>query len=84
MGEKENIDIKDFFNKCNHFDWYYLYSKEHFIIDEGNRKRKELLRVAETSKILLKIYNAWHKHYFTGEFWGSRKAPKPKIEDYLI
>ncbi len=67
----------EFWEQCQSFDWYYLYSDDHRVYKAGKAGEKALLETAERDPHLMEIYEGWVKHMTSGPAFGTERLPKP-------
>lgn len=72
------MTLQEFYDKCAAFDWYYEYSDDHRVWQRGCTAHDALRAEAASDPAKSEIYQAWHKHMFTGEPWKSERAPRPE------
>lgn len=71
-----------FFNKCENHDWFYAYSDDRRKYVAGQRAGAALVTESKTSDTHAEIYNAWHRHVFSGDLFGKPAMPRPVWEDF--
>lgn len=72
-----------FWHKAKNFDWYYEFSDDHSVWLRGNANKAKLKETArELGDEAVAILEAWSKHFFTGESWGTDKAEAPPMPEY--
>lgn len=69
---------EEFYDKCASHDWYHAYSDDHNVWRRGEAAEHELRKIAATDERLQSIFDQWRDHMFTGEAYGSERAPKPE------
>lgn len=76
---------KQYFNKCQNFDWYYDFSDDYFgVALPGKQAEQQLIDAYMCFPEWKPIYMAWHNYYFSGDDWGIDKAEKPEYNDFGI
>jgi len=78
------ITLEDYFKALQKHDWYFKNSDDHTAFKNGHADRQLLDSIAarEGGKFKEMLHD-FNEHYFTGQPWGTIKAPKPKLEGYL-
>jgi hypothetical protein len=76
------MNIQEYFEACQQFDWFYDYSDDHRVYTRESANEKKLTDEAELDPIKKNIFNDWSKYMFSGESWRTVKAPKPILENY--
>jgi hypothetical protein len=72
-----NSVTQGFYDRCESFDWYYEYSDDHRVWQRGCAAHDALRAEAISDPEKDVIYQAWHKHMFSGVEFGTDKAPRP-------
>ena len=68
---------QEFYDRCATFDWYYDYSDDHRVWQRGCAVHDALRAEAASDPAKALIYHAWREYMFSGEEWGTEKAPQP-------
>ena len=79
----QNLEIEPYYALLRKHDWYYENSDSHQKYQDGHAFLKMLNELAATEKIYKQMLDDFHNHYFSGEPWGTKKKPFPKLEKYL-
>ena len=74
----------EYFSACATHDWYYAFSEDMRVYRAGSSAESNLKGEAKSDKVKQAIYDAWHDYYFSGQAFGTEKAPKPEIQDFDI
>lgn len=69
----------EFYAQLNQHDWYYHYSDDHRVYQRGCDAEGRLRTIASKDPKLKELYDGFKAHYFSGDGFGSEKAPKPKM-----
>lgn len=77
------MTIEEFFNACKGFDWFYAMSDDHRAWQRGSIGERKLKNEAKTDPTKQMMYEHWHNYMFSGDPWGTAKAPEPKLKDYI-
>lgn len=77
------MDLTEFFNACQHHDWYYHFSDDHGVWSRGGAAERKLKSEAATDETKQAILDAWREFYFSGESFGKPRAPRPRLGDYV-
>lgn len=77
MSKKGKISLKDYWNMLDRHDWHYDCSDDHRIWASGLGNEKKLLSIATQSADHKKLYEAFRRHYFSGEAFGTPQQPQP-------
>ena len=72
------MKLKDFWIELNKHDWYYDFSDDHSVWQRGQKRKDELVAMSQESPQNKALYDKMAKHWFSGEPWGTEKAPKPE------
>lgn len=72
------MNAQEFYDACEKLDWHYAMSDDHRVWTRGIEANDKLMDQAPLGSENRAIYDAWHKHIFSGEPWGTPKAPKPE------
>jgi hypothetical protein len=76
------MNIKEYFEACKNFDWYYSFSDDHRVYTRESANEKKLVAEYKNDPIKEKIFKDWSKHVFSGKGWSTAQAPKPELENY--
>lgn len=76
------MNIKEFFEACQTFDWYYSFSDDGRVWNTWEKREKELQKEYMTDPIKEKIFNDWQNYVFSGSESNGRGYIKPKLENY--
>lgn len=82
MVNKE--EIKEFFELCRTHDWFYSFSDDGRIYRKGLSELSTIIAQAKKDPMFDKIYTDWSKYVTSGKAYGTRRRPKPLVEDYII
>ncbi|CAL9992434.1 hypothetical protein VPHD479_0334 [Vibrio phage D479] len=77
-------DVEIFFDQCASFDWYHEFSDDHSKWLEGSRALAQLEATARAREVFREIYIDWRVYMFSGENFGTERAPKPNIKNYTV
>lgn len=69
--------LRKFYDRLKNHDWYYTFSDDFGVWQLGNAAEAELKAMAQLSPEHAALYNGFSQHYFSGESWGTPKAPLP-------
>lgn len=81
--KKQKLEIEPYFALLRHHDWYYEMSDSHETFKKGSGTLQVLTELAATHKVYGKMFDDFKAYYFSGEPWGTKKPPMPKLSDYL-
>jgi len=76
------MTLLEFYDALNSHDWYFEFSDDHRIWRAGRAYLDRLEVAARESKQHQILFDAFAKHYFSGEPWKTPKAPFPERKDY--
>lgn len=68
---------QEFYDRCAQHDWYYDYSDDGSVWRAGRADRSEIERLAHEHGHEA-ILAEWTRHMFSGQPWGTDKAPRPE------
>jgi hypothetical protein len=74
---KDKVSLTEYWDMLNSHDWYYDFSDDHSVWKAGVANRDKLNTIARQSDDHKKLRDDFSKHYFSGEPWGTERAPKP-------
>lgn len=69
------MTLKEYFDMCNGFDWFYDYSDDHRVWERGFKGDRELGALANIHGFK-EVYMDFRYRYTRGEI------PRPQLEDY--
>lgn len=69
-----------FFQTCERADWHYDYSDDIHMWRRGKEQMEALKVQAATDPVLQAIYDAWRAYFYTGQAYGTVKAPRPALD----
>ena len=69
--------LKDYYDMLERHDWYYHYSDDGRVYEQGQRAHASLLSIANASAEHKALFEAYSNHMFTGDPWKTERAPKP-------
>lgn len=72
------MNIQDFYKKLQVHDWTYMFSDDHSVWLRGKEADAELAREAQSIDGGNELMQAFGKHIFSGEAYGTPKAPYPE------
>lgn len=75
--------IEEYFKQLEDHDWYYEWSDSHSVYTAGSESLRVISEIAASDKTAGKMFDAFRGHYFSGQAFGTKRTPKPKIEDFL-
>jgi hypothetical protein len=70
-------ELRDFWDRCNRFDWYYDFSDDAYVWRKANEERKALKLLAATNLELQIILDGFAKHYSVSEKVKTAKPVRP-------
>jgi hypothetical protein len=70
-------DLRSFYDRCQHHDWYCEYSDDYSVTKRGYVAFDKLNAEADTDPAKRAILTAWRAHMFSGKPWNTEKAPRP-------
>lgn len=65
------------YDALENFDWFYDYSDDPRVAERGRQERAKLEKQVAQTEGGQELYDAFKDHMFSGEPWGTEKAPKP-------
>lgn len=71
------VTLQQYWDSLNRHDWYYDYSDDHSVWQRGSAELSRLRAMSKQSPEHTAMFEGFKKHYFSGESWGTEKAPKP-------
>jgi len=71
------MNLPEFYDQLDRHDWYYEWSDDHGVWERGSSDANRLAQIAKESPVHQKLHNDFTEHKFSGESWGTEKAPKP-------
>ena len=74
--------IVKYFNNCANHDWYFEFSENSVIYNNG-KSNEIYLKSFHDIPIYKKIYFDWSDYIFSGESYGTEKREKPNVENYI-
>lgn len=74
---------KEFFEKCQNFDWFYEMSDDHRIWQNGERNKSYLKSLCENNPLFLRIWTDWQNYKYSGSSFGTIKLSVPALENYI-
>lgn len=77
------MEIQEYFEKLESHDWHYEFSDDHNVWKKGHEEHRRLTEVSGQSDIHERMYLAFVNYHSSGEAFGTAKAPKPKLSDFL-
>jgi hypothetical protein len=72
------VTLTEFYDACARFDWFYEMSDDHRVWSAGPAARHKLLEEAKTEPAKMQVFDAWQRHVFSGEPFGTQKVTKPE------
>jgi|GEM_PF-896302 len=72
------MDLEQYWEKLNNFDWFYEYSDDHSVWQRGRIAASKIAAIAIESPEHRALYDGFYKHHFSGKSFGTEKAPKPE------
>lgn len=76
------MTVVEFFNACSGFDWFYEMSDDHRVWSAGHARRQILLAESKTDPVKEAMWEAWAKHKYSGEPWGTEQLPPPQRSEF--
>ena len=71
--------LAEFWDMLNAHDWYYNFSDDGRVWREGEKAQGRLRTIAAAGGMAyMTMIDAFSKHAFSGESWGTARAPKPE------
>lgn len=78
-----SMALSKFYEELLHHDWYYEMSDDGSVYRKGQEQHNILLEVAKSKGgEYQRMFDDFQKHFFTGQPWGTKKAPRPELENY--
>lgn len=84
----DEVTPDEFFDLCERFDWFYDWSDDHSIWKTWNKRHRFLREVIAYHKRRMSvepyqaIYQAFERHHYSGEPWGTEKNAVPKRDNF--
>jgi hypothetical protein len=72
------VSLLEFYEMLERHDWYYPFSDDGRVYNNGKRAEDTLHKIASQSSEHKELFDAFEKHFFTGEPWNNERAPKPE------
>lgn len=74
------MTLKQYYHALNRHDWYFYDSDDPAVRRKGQLDRDNLVEFARLKgKKFVEMFNAFHKHMFSGLPWGDEtQHPKPE------
>lgn len=69
---------REFYDRCEKFDWFYAMSDDGRVYNAGKREHQELLALTETDPALAAIYGFWYAYMFSGPAFETERGPRPE------
>lgn len=77
------MTLSEFYSKLENHDWYYMFSDDVNVHTEGFWSEHYLFRIADGNPEFIDLYERFKLHHFSGEGFGTERAPKPVRLDQL-
>ena len=74
---KKDVSLTEYWDMLNCHDWYYDFSDDHRVWRAGQENMQKLRLLSQQSPEHGKLLSDFNKHYFSGDPWGTERAPKP-------
>lgn len=74
----ERMTSRQFWDACNHFDWFYEMSDDASVWRKGEAAQALLLTHAPAGSENRRIWDGFTAHHYSGEPWKTDKKPKPE------
>lgn len=71
------IPLRTFWQMLDQFDWYYAFSDDSVVFREGHNAESRLYALSAQSPEHRALFEAFHRHMFSGPAWETEQAPKP-------
>lgn len=71
------MELQEYYEELGKHDWFYQYSDDHSVWRHGESARARLASIANQSPEHRALWDGFNKHMFSGDAWGTEKAPKP-------
>lgn len=78
MTQENKVPLAEFYDMIDSFDWSYMMSDDHGVWQRGSARESRLLSIAKQSPEHQALWDAFHKHRWSGDHMGTEKAPKPE------
>lgn len=72
------MGLAEYWDNLNRHDWYYQFSDDHGVWCAGESDAGRLAALAMLSNEHKAMHEQFTKHYYSGEAWGTPRAPKPE------
>lgn len=72
------MTVTKFYEYCEEFDWYYMYSDDNRVFSTWNYAYKVMAARATLSPELNAIWEAFHAWAYSGPSYGTERAPYPE------
>lgn len=81
MGAVDLIDktttLARYWDMLREHDWYWEFSDDPSVARRGREAEARLMAGMRLSPEHKMLWAAWHRHMFSGEPWGTERAPEP-------
>ena len=74
-------DLQKFWKKCDAHDWYFEYSDDGRVWNEGRKSLSELFDEASKDPKKMEMFNAFKNNMFSGPAYGTERPPKPEYPE---
>lgn len=78
-GYPGTVDLTRFYTLLSHHDWYCGFSDDYATEKKGRADMAILMEIAKQSLEHQALLDGFNRHYFSGEPWGTEKAPFPAM-----
>lgn len=77
--QDSNPTLQEYYDMLVKHDWYFDWSDDGRVWRAGVKARDELKAIAEANgEAYQELLTGFQKYMFTGEPWGTERAPKPE------
>lgn len=79
-----DFSIAEYYEMLKRHDWYFDFSDDHKVWEEGIANIRLLRAIAEANGADYKrMFDGFKQAYFSGAPWGTAKVEIPRLNDYI-
>lgn len=72
------MTLKEYWKALNSHDWFYYFSDDHNIQNNGDREMRQLCAIGATSPAHAELFEAFRAYIFSGKPWNKEQKQKPE------